>query len=195
MTMTKTTNPTTVRRGFDTLSASRPARTRRRFLVGHQEQRAALAALVDGARAGQGGSIGVRGARGSGKTHLLDDAVADASDCFVLRSSGLEVESGLSFGTVQQLCGPLVDRVAVLRPPQTAALAAALGLARQRPIRHLSVSVWSGGIPGAVTRRVMHPFEHGRSQGRALLVDDRWTRAVRPKPRGPRVNVRRVVLR
>jgi DNA-binding CsgD family transcriptional regulator/1,2-phenylacetyl-CoA epoxidase PaaB subunit len=105
-----------------------PTRSARGWVVGRREQRAALAALIDGARAGMSGAIIVRGAKGSGKTHLLDCAIADATDCLVLRSSGVEIESGLAFATVQQLCGPLVDRVAELPLPQAEALGVALGL-------------------------------------------------------------------
>lgn len=47
----------------------------------------------------------------------------------MLRSVGVEVESGLAFSAVQQLCAPLVDSVAELPPPQAEALGVALGLA------------------------------------------------------------------
>ena len=105
---------------------TRPEAVERRRPVGRQELRETLAALVDGARSGRGGAIVVRGASGSGKTRLLDDAVVDARDCQVLRSTGVEIESGLAFGTVQQLCGPLADLVAALPAPQATALRTAL---------------------------------------------------------------------
>lgn len=146
--MTMTASPTAARRGRDTFPTARqetdlrPRASDRAFLVGsaygrhgggRREQRAALMALIDGARAGRSGAIIVRGAEGSGKTHLLDEAIADAADCLVLRSTGVEVESGVAFGTVQQLCARLVDRVGELPPLQAQALAAALGLAPGHP--------------------------------------------------------------
>lgn len=142
--MTMTVNTTTARRGHGSPSTARPQTawrplagdpglpagpTRGLRLVGRREQRAALATLIDGARAGRGGAILVTGNPGSGKTHLLEDATTDAADMLVLRSTGVEVEAGLAFGTLQQLCGPLVDRVADLPTPQAQALGAALGLA------------------------------------------------------------------
>src|SRR5690606_19029408 len=74
-TMTMTANPTTVRPGHGSSPAVRPKTARRpragdqglpalstpgQRLVGRQEQRAALATLVDGACAGRGGAILVR---------------------------------------------------------------------------------------------------------------------------------------
>ncbi|MCL3819355.1 helix-turn-helix transcriptional regulator [Aeromicrobium wangtongii] len=143
--MTATTDLTTVPRHgpggrgalrLETVGRSRPRRAGPststppgRVPVGRREQRARLATVMDGARSGRGGAVVVRGNRGTGKTHLLEEAITHGADFVVLRAAGVEVESGIPFGTLQQLCGPLADRTADLPPPQAAALAAALGLA------------------------------------------------------------------
>ena len=49
-------------------------RTVERVLAGRDEERAAIAALLDAARAGSGGSLVVSGVAGSGKSTLLADA-------------------------------------------------------------------------------------------------------------------------
>ncbi|MGW0182961.1 ATP-binding protein, partial [Nocardia sp. NPDC003345] len=48
-------------------------------LYGRQQERDALAALMERARAGQGGFAVVRGEPGIGKTALLDDAARTAA--------------------------------------------------------------------------------------------------------------------
>jgi len=95
-------------------------------MIGLQDQRAALIAVIDRARESSGRALMVRGPRGSGKTHLLETAAAQAAECTVLRARGVEVESGLAYGTVQQLCGPVAHRIAELPRPQAEALATAL---------------------------------------------------------------------
>jgi DNA-binding CsgD family transcriptional regulator len=96
-------------------------------LVGRDPQRAAIAALLDAARAGRGGALVVRGVAGSGKSTLLADALATAEHLRVLRTSGVESESPLAFAALQRLLWPLRARLEDLPPPQRAALGAALG--------------------------------------------------------------------
>ncbi|GAB2613387.1 helix-turn-helix transcriptional regulator [Pseudactinotalea suaedae] len=99
-----------------------------RTTIGLQDQRAALIAVIDRAREGSGRAVMVRGPRGSGKTHLLEAVAAQTAECMMLRASGVEVESGIAYGTVQQLCGPVEHRIAELPRPQAEALATALAL-------------------------------------------------------------------
>lgn len=108
------------------------------MLGGRGPERAAIAALVDGARAGRGGALVVHGVAGSGKSTLLADAVAGADDLTVLRSSGVESESPLAFAALQRLLWPLRDRVGGLPAPQQAALRAALGEAAGEGDRYLA---------------------------------------------------------
>ena len=99
----------------------------RLVLAGRDAERAAVAALVDGAHAGTGGALVVRGVAGAGKSTLLADAVARASGMTVLRTQGVESESPLAFAALQRLLWPLRSSLAALPAPQGAALGAALG--------------------------------------------------------------------
>ncbi|MGY1914243.1 AAA family ATPase [Blastococcus sp. SYSU DS0973] len=108
------------------------------MLAGRDVERAAIAALLDAARAGAGGSLVVRGVAGSGKSALLADAVTAASGMRVLRTSGVESESPLAFAALQRLLWPLRSRIDALPEPQAAALRAALGEATGEGDRFLA---------------------------------------------------------
>ena len=97
-------------------------------LVGRGAERERLAGLLVAARAGQGGVLVVRGDAGMGKSVLLDFTADRAEGFTVLRVSGVESEAELPYAGLQQLCRPLLDRVADLPPPQRDALATAFGL-------------------------------------------------------------------
>ncbi|MGY2082490.1 AAA family ATPase [Blastococcus sp. SYSU DS0539] len=97
------------------------------MLAGRDRERAAIAALLDAARGGAGGSLVIRGVAGSGKSTLLADAVSAASGMRVLRTSGVESESPLAFAALQRLLWPLRARLDALPARQAAALGAALG--------------------------------------------------------------------
>ena len=98
------------------------------MLAGRDAERAAIAAVLDAARDGSGGSLVVHGVAGVGKSALLADAVAAAPDMRVLRTSGVESESPLAFAALQRLLWPLTDRLDTLPGPQRQALGAALGV-------------------------------------------------------------------
>src|SRR3954451_19780590 len=96
-------------------------------LAGRDAERAAIAAVLDAARTGSGGTLVVRGVAGSGKSTLLADALAAASELTVLRTSGVESESPLAFAAVQRLLWPVRARIDGLPAPQRASLRAAMG--------------------------------------------------------------------
>jgi DNA-binding CsgD family transcriptional regulator len=98
-----------------------------RVLAGRDSERAAIAALLDDARAGRGGALVVRGVAGSGKSTLLVDAIGQAADMRLLRTSGVESESPLAFAALQRLLWPLRSGIDNLPAPQAAALRAAMG--------------------------------------------------------------------
>ncbi|MFI6058502.1 AAA family ATPase [Streptomyces sp. NPDC051286] len=108
------------------------------MLAGRNPERAAIAALLDAARAGSGGALVVRGVAGVGKSALLADAAATASDLRVLRTSGVESESPLAFAALQRLLWPLRTRIDSVPAPQAAALRAALGEAEGEGDRFLA---------------------------------------------------------
>ena len=97
------------------------------MLAGRETERAAIAALLDAARAGCGGALVVRGVAGAGKSTLLADALEHAADMRLLRTSGVESESPLAFAALQRLLRPLRGGIENLPAPQSAALRAAMG--------------------------------------------------------------------
>jgi DNA-binding CsgD family transcriptional regulator len=109
-----------------------------RVLGGRDPERAAIAALLERASAGNGGALVVRGVAGSGKSTLLADAVAGTGDHTVLRTSGVESESPLAFAALQRLLWPLRGRTGSLPRPQQVALRAALGEAAGEGDRYLA---------------------------------------------------------
>src|ERR1700723_2880576 len=100
------------------------------MLLGRLPERAALSQLLDGARAGRSGVLVVHGEAGVGKTALLDWAVESAAGLRVVRLAGVESEMELAFAALQQLCAPMLDKLAALPDPQRAALGVAFGLMR-----------------------------------------------------------------
>jgi DNA-binding CsgD family transcriptional regulator len=107
-------------------------------LAGRDTERAAIAALLDAARAGSGGALVVHGVAGSGKSTLLVDALGAASGMTVLRTSGVESESPLAFAALQRLLWPLRARIDGLPAPQRTALRAAMGEAEGEGDRFLA---------------------------------------------------------
>ena len=97
------------------------------MLHGRDAERAHLAALVDGAREARAGAVVLHGEPGSGKSALLDDAVAAAAGLRVLRVQGLESESPIAFGALHRLLRPLLHHLDELPAPQARALGVALG--------------------------------------------------------------------
>ena len=98
------------------------------MLLDRLPERAALSGLLDAARAGRSGVLVVRGEPGAGKTALLDWAIESAAGLRVVRVAGVESEMELAFAALQQLCAPMLDKLAGLPDPQHAALGVAFGL-------------------------------------------------------------------
>jgi DNA-binding CsgD family transcriptional regulator len=96
-------------------------------LHGREAERSALAALLDGARAGRSGVLVLRGQAGVGKSSLLADAVGRAGDARVLATQGIESESELAFSALHQLLRPVTALLDRLPPPQARALRVAFG--------------------------------------------------------------------
>jgi len=70
----------------------------------------------------------LRGEAGIGKTALLEYLVESATDCTVVRAVGVESDMELAFASLQQLCGPTLDRLERLPAPQRDAVQVAFGL-------------------------------------------------------------------
>src|SRR5262245_56519445 len=118
------------------------------MLVGRKKERDTLAALVDGAKRGQGGVLLVTGEPGMGKTTLLDDAVANAdADLTVLSTSGAESDRDLPFACLAEVLRPAEREFRALPLPQARALRRAVGLERgDDTVDGLSVSVATLGV-------------------------------------------------
>ncbi|MEU4312187.1 AAA family ATPase [Nocardia sp. NPDC024068] len=98
-------------------------------LYGRQKERDALAALMEGAQAGNGGFAVVHGEPGIGKSALLDDAARTAADMRVLHVTCVEWESDLGYATLHHLLKPALELLDRLPEPQAAALRVVFGLA------------------------------------------------------------------
>jgi DNA-binding CsgD family transcriptional regulator len=98
------------------------------MLYGRREERDQITALLEGARGGHAGVLVVRGEAGIGKHTLLQDAAEHADVFHLLRCTGAEAEVELPFAALQQLLGPVLDRLDRLPAPQAQALQAAFGL-------------------------------------------------------------------
>jgi tetratricopeptide (TPR) repeat protein len=70
----------------------------------------------------------MRGERGVGKTALLQYLVEQSSGCRIAYATGIESEVEFAFAGLHQLCGPMLDRLDLLPPPQRNALTTAFGI-------------------------------------------------------------------
>jgi predicted ATP-dependent serine protease len=107
---------------------SEKSMTTAKSLLGRQRERAALSQLLFDVRSGRGRALVLRGEPGIGKTALLDDLCTRADDVVLARVAGVESEMELAFAALQQLCAPMLDKLAGLPDPQRAALGVAFGL-------------------------------------------------------------------
>jgi DNA-binding CsgD family transcriptional regulator len=98
-------------------------------LVGRDRECAAIDELLEGALAGESGSLVVRGEPGIGKSALLEYAGARTDGMQLLTTAGVEAESDLAFAGLYGLLRPILGRLSELPELQANALAGALGLA------------------------------------------------------------------
>ena len=105
-----------------------PGQGRRPTLRGRASECALLDDLVSAVRRGESRSLVVRGEAGIGKTALLEYLIASASDLTVVRAAGVESEMELAYASLHQLCGPLLDRLDRLPPPQRQAMEIVFGI-------------------------------------------------------------------
>jgi hypothetical protein len=108
--------------------AAGPFAGRRVRLRGRSRQCGTVDRLLTDVRAGRSRALVIRGEPGIGKTALLGYAADSAADFGVARAAGVESEMELPFAALQQLCGPMLDRLDRLPSPQREALAIAFGL-------------------------------------------------------------------
>jgi DNA-binding CsgD family transcriptional regulator len=97
-------------------------------LLGRQAECQALDRLLTDAVAGQSGVMVLRGEPGIGKSALLAYVSDRAKGMRLARAVGVESEMELAYSGLQQLCGPMLDRLERLPQPQRTALATVFGL-------------------------------------------------------------------
>ncbi|SDS59825.1 regulatory protein, luxR family [Friedmanniella luteola] len=122
-------------------------------LVGRDEERRSVAALVAGARNGVGGALVLRGEPGIGKTALLAAATTGLVGVRVLRVDGFEAESSMPFAALQRLLTPLRPHLQDLLPRHQQALLTAAGLGEGPPPDRFLVGLAVLGLLAAAGSR------------------------------------------
>jgi DNA-binding CsgD family transcriptional regulator len=97
-------------------------------LIDRDAERDTLDRFVAAVRAGESQALVVSGEAGVGKTALLDYLAANASGCRIARTTGCQSEMELAFAALHQLCGPMLDGLQRLPPPQRDAVRTAFGM-------------------------------------------------------------------
>jgi DNA-binding CsgD family transcriptional regulator len=118
----------------------------RNVLVGRATECAALAALLERARAGESGVLVVRGEPGIGKTALLEAAIEQARELEMglLRARGVESEAELAFAGLAELLGPVIELRTQIPELQAAGVASALGVGE--PMAYARFPVMAGTL-------------------------------------------------
>ncbi|MDQ4055285.1 MAG: ATP-binding protein, partial [Actinomycetota bacterium] len=98
------------------------------MLVGREHERRVLERALAGARAGSSTALVIAGEPGIGKTALIEEAQALASEMRVLRGTGAPSERDLPFAGLSQVLPPLLPMLDLIPEPQAEALSAALAL-------------------------------------------------------------------
>jgi DNA-binding CsgD family transcriptional regulator len=97
-------------------------------LAGREQELHHLTAALTDARAGRGRVVVLRGEPGVGKSALLSETVAAATDMTVLRTRGVEAEVDLPFAALHRLLRPALHHIDRLPAPQADALRTAFGM-------------------------------------------------------------------
>lgn len=97
-------------------------------LTGRRVECGMLDQFVATIRAGQSRVLVVRGEAGVGKTALLDYLCERATQCQVVRATGVQSEMELAFAALHQLCAPMLGNLDHLAAPQREALRTAFGM-------------------------------------------------------------------
>ena len=96
-------------------------------LLGRRAECEALDRLVVDALAGRSGVLVLRGEAGVGKTALLGYLSEGVTAWHKATAVGVESEMELAYGSLYQLCAPMLDRLGRLPPPQRQALSTVFG--------------------------------------------------------------------
>jgi DNA-binding CsgD family transcriptional regulator len=122
------------------------------MLLGRDLERGRIDGVIEAARAGQGGSLVLRGEPGIGKTALLDYAAGSAGDLRVLRARGIEAEAPTAFGGLADILAQLAQDLDRIPGQQADALRGALSLGPE-PASPQAVSAGTLSVLAAVAER------------------------------------------
>src|SRR5256714_406503 len=115
-----------------------PGPGRHAGLRGRGSECALMDDLVAAVTRGESRSLVLKGEAWIGKTALLEDLIASASDLTIVRAVGVQSDMELAFASLHQLCGPLLDTLETLPSPQRHAMEIVFGLsAGEAPDRFL----------------------------------------------------------
>ncbi len=103
------------------------------MLVGREGELRRVTTLLDEARRGRSGTLVVVGDAGLGKSALLGEARARATDMLVLSATGVESELELPFASLHELFRPALELLPRIPLSQARALATALALENGEP--------------------------------------------------------------
>jgi DNA-binding CsgD family transcriptional regulator/tetratricopeptide (TPR) repeat protein len=124
------------------------------MLIGRANEIGTIDALLGRAERGNAGVLVIRGEPGIGKTALLTDITARATETFtVLRAQGHEVESHISFGGLTALLEPVLHLLPELPTTQRDALTGALRLTPATAGDRLGVSTAILGLIAAAAEQ------------------------------------------
>src|SRR4051794_26769186 len=98
------------------------------MLLGREQERQALGHLLDEARTGRSGALGLVGEPGIGKSALLEHAASLATGMRVLRARGVPSEAQIPFAGLYELVRPALGYLDRIPVPQATALESALAL-------------------------------------------------------------------
>ena len=108
-------------------------------LIGRIDEQLAIERIIAAARVGSSGALVLRGDPGSGKSSLLDAAIATAPDFAVLTVAGTESELDWGYSGLRRMLQPVLDHVETMDDPHAGVLRSALGyvggLPIDRPVR------------------------------------------------------------
>ncbi|MDT5017177.1 MAG: hypothetical protein QOD39_3337, partial [Mycobacterium sp.] len=110
-------------------------------LIDRRAECGLLDEVLQGVRSGESRVLVLHGDPGVGKSALMAYLAEQASDCRLVRATGVESEIELAYAALQQLCAPLLDRLDRLPVPQRDALSTAFGLSAGPPPDRLLVGL------------------------------------------------------
>jgi DNA-binding CsgD family transcriptional regulator len=132
-----TSNTSTTRSG-QRGSVAPPTSSGLRPLVGRDAELETLDELLATVRAGGSATLVLGGEPGVGKSALLEQLVASASEFQIVRAVGVEGEVDLPYAGLHQLCRSMSDAISTLPQPQADALGVAFGLSSgEAPSRYI----------------------------------------------------------